>query len=98
MDADRFDTLVKTFGARSSRRRVLTGALGLAGGVLGGTLAMDGTSAARRGFAGPGRGMLPVPSCEGVGDSCGGLLECCSGCCVSAGGAPPVCVEQTICL
>jgi hypothetical protein len=97
MDDRRFDSFTKSVANRSNRRRLLTGMLGLSAGAIVAAIATDSTEAARRGFAGP---KLPTPPsmCNGVGDPCPDASDCCSGCCVSAGGAPFVCAIEDICL
>ena len=96
MDDRRFDSFAKSVANRSNRRRLLTGMLGLSAGVVVAAIATDSTEAARRGFAGP---TLPTPPsmCNPVGDPCSAASDCCSGCCVSGGGAPFVCADESVC-
>lgn len=96
MEDRQFDSFTKAVASRSNRRRLLTSMLGLSAGVAVTAIASDSTEAARRGFAGP---LAPKPPsmCNPVGDPCSGASDCCSGCCVSGGGAPFVCADESVC-
>lgn len=95
MDAERFDAVVKDLAGRPSRRRVLAGLLGIAGGAVGLTVASREADAARRGFTGP--KLWSASTCAPVGDPCASAENCCSLCCVSGGGGPAQCVERGTC-
>jgi hypothetical protein len=98
MEDQRFDAFVKSVAHRTSRRRLLTGILGLGAGVAVAAAGADSTEAARRGFSGPAFPPLTPPRmCSETGTSCSSSEECCSACCVSGGGGPAACVDESIC-
>ena len=98
MEDAQFDSLTKQVALRKSRRQVLSAVLGVTGGAIVALSVRQPGDAARRGFSGP-RLSGPVQTCLDAGESCGNRIdECCSGCCVSAGGGLAVCVAQTSCL
>ena len=98
MEQDRFDSLAKAVAARSNRRRLLTGILGLGMGAAAGAVVFAPADAARRGFGGPKLPTsTPEPVCIEIGNPCSPESVCCSGCCVSGGGAPFQCVGAGIC-
>jgi hypothetical protein len=99
MEDQRFDAFAKSVAKRASRRRFLTGMLGLGAGVTVAVAATDSAGAARRGFAGPTLPRLMPPSmCGGFGASCASPDDCCSACCVSGGGGPFTCADENVCV
>jgi hypothetical protein len=61
MDDRQFDSLVKTFGAASSRRSFLKGLLGIGGIAATGVIVREQAEAARRGYGGPSIPSIPTP-------------------------------------
>ena len=99
MDQDRFDSLAKSVTLRSNRRRMLKGLLGLGAGAAVASVALSPAEAARRGFSRPTLPIVtPPPMCGAEGSGCARPGDCCSSCCVSAGGADPVCAAAEICV
>jgi hypothetical protein len=104
MENERFDTLTREMGKGSNRRLALKGLLGFGVAALGGASRLGETSAARRGFAGPGR-HAEEPCADGCSESCscgpnktciGGLcfapcIGCECGACTSVPGHGSVC-------
>lgn len=82
MDDRRFDSLVRSLAAGTSRRRMLKGMLGLGGAaIVGAPGASDHADAARRGFSGPRFPTPCVPNCAGSNcgsDGCGGTCGQCA--------------------
>lgn len=98
MEDRRFDSLTKSVATRTNRRSLLAGILGIGAGVTAAAVASDSAEAARRGFSGPKLPWLTPPStCLAEGSSCGEDTQCCSRCCVSAGGGAPFCAGVQIC-
>lgn len=96
MDANRFDALAKDVAGQKSRRRMLAGLLGLAGGIAVSAVSTGDAGAARRGYSGP--KFTATSMCAPVGDPCASAENCCSLCCVSGGGGPAQCVPEGTCI
>lgn len=96
MEQDRFDSIAKAVAARSNRRRMLKGLLGLGSGAAVASVALSPVGAARRGYSRP---VLPAQAsiCREAGP-CMISADCCSRCCISVGGADPVCADSEVCL
>ena len=95
MNADRFDVVVKDLAGRRSRRRVLAGLIGIAGGAAGLAAASDGANAARRGSRD--RGSDRHPRARRWAIRARLRKNCCSLCCISGGDGPAQCVERGSC-
>jgi len=76
MDEQRFDELTRTLASGTSRRRVV---MGLAGGALGGLVALFGGRPAARADD-------DDDDCKRFGKPCRKHSQCCSGVCLSEGG------------
>lgn len=85
MDDRSFDTLAKGLAQGRSRRSLLKGLLGLGSAAVAGSIAVSGTDAARRGYAGP----LPKPTVVPGPQTCD--PQTCYGCHECVGG---VCTDQ----
>lgn len=82
MDDRSFDTLAKGLAQGRSRRSLLKGLLGLGSAAVAGSIAVSGTDAARRGYAGPLPKSTVVPgpqTCDP--QTCYGCHECVGGVC-----------------